>query len=414
MSDHVNEVELRWVRRAVWWMPLVLALAAPLLYRGTWALLVLDASLVKPLSAAAWAGTSLLGAGFGLALMLGWRRMLTSSAARRLSWRWSVGLALLLVVGAEAVVRRTPVLDAAWAALRSRAPHDGDFFIREMALFRRAALTNQRPPGYPRVLVAGSSQLIMGVDYELLQRLCPHQGVERRCIAAMSPARMLMAEPFLGVRTGDTVVVYWSEFDMGGLTQLDTSWFRPLANGAGLRALWQVLPRQTMLAGWRNVLDLACASGSELWRSRDAWRLVLTRVTGSLPGPKSEAGTGLVADQAGGYGSGLRNERFFQAGLEASRRLLRDWQQAGARVVVLEGSLNPAMHQPETPARRAQTRAWLAAACAETGARYLPLEQQGYQPAALDWSDGTHLNADGREKFTRYLAEVVVPPAPTP
>ena len=408
MSDHVAEVELRWVRRAVWWMPLVGALAAPLLYRGTWALLVLDAGLVKPLSALAWLFTAATGAGIGLLLVLAWRWSLGSPAVRRVSWRWGVGL----VVGAEAVVRRTPVLDAAWAALRARAPHDGDFFIREMALYRRAALTNERRYALPRVLVAGSSQLIMGVDYELLQRLCPRQGVERRCIAAMSPARMLMAEPFLGVRTGDTVVVYWSEFDMGGLTQLDTAWFRPLANASGLRALWSVVPRDTMITGWRNVLDLASASGSELWRSRDAWRLVLNRVTGSLPGPKVGSGTALVEDQAGGYGSGLRNEPFFQAGLEASRRLLREWQRAGARVVVLEGSLNPAMHQPETPARRSQTRAWLAAACAETGAHYLPLEQQGYQPAAHDWSDGTHLNAEGREKFTRYLAEVVAPPVP--
>lgn len=412
MNDvvHTQQIErqvLGWTR---WILPFVLAIVFPVGKTNSWAFIGMDPSLVGFPSGRVLLVYGLFGVLLGVGVSALWSLSLRAAAFRSVSWRTSVLGALALVVLADVLVRSPVVVDALWAAIRARALGPEDFFIREVALFRRMALTNERPSIRPRAQVVGSSQLIMGVDYDLLQQLRPDIQVERRSVAAMGPARLLMAAPYLGTRVGDTIVVYWSEFDMGGMTSLDVDWYRPFSNAKGLREVLAHLPRGEWLRDFRKSVELFWGSGSELWRSRDAWRLVQSRTVGLLRAP---AGAGsvpvsVVEGQVAGYAAGLTNDAYFEMGLRAACRLLAVWKNEGARVVVMEGSVNPVMHKPSTESRRRQVRAALEAACGQTGALYIPADEQDFKPGVADWADGTHLNRGGRELFTRYLAGLVL------
>jgi hypothetical protein len=112
----------------------------------------------------------------------------------------------------------------------------------------------------------------------------------------------------------------------------------------------------------------------------------------------------VVNQQGSGYADGLDNEPYFQMGLQSARRVVQQWREAGADVVILEGNVNPAIHHARTPERRRQTRVFLEDVSRTTGARYIPSENQAYSPSPQDWQDGTHLNKEASLAFTRYLA----------
>ncbi len=405
VESSVRAAECRWLGVSRWLLPLLLGILFPAINGLAWSLVLLDASLWPTLDLGSIALPAALGVGVGFALvrLWGWsaRRVVTP-------WRWSILLALLLVVLAEVGVRRPTVTDAFWAAVGARVQGKEDFFIRETALFRRMALTNNHVLQKPRLQVFGSSQLIVGVDYDLLQKLRPDVQVERRSVAGMCPARMLMTAPFLGTRAGDTLVVYWSEFDMGGAALFDIDWYRAFANWFGLRDVLSLLPNGEWRKNIRRSVELFWGCASELWRDRDGWRLLASRPLGEMS--QASAGTtgkDIVREQGAGYALGLNNEPFFQMGLESARRLVQQWRTSGAEVVVLEGEVNPVIHHARTPERRLQTRLFLEEVCRTTGAQYIPSEAQSFVPSPQDWKDGTHFNEKTRTAFTRYLATLI-------
>lgn len=405
LESSVRAVEYRWLSVSRWLLPLFLGILFPALNGLAWFLILLDPSLWPTLDLGSIALPAILGVGVGFALVHLWGRSVRRVAT---PWRWSILLALLLVVLAEVGVRQPTVTDAFWAAVGARVQDKEEFFIREAALFRRMALTNNRVTQKPRLQVFGTSQLIVGVDYDLLQNLRPDIQVERRSVAGMCPARMLMTVPFLGARAGDTLVVYWSEFDMGGATALDVDWYRAFANGSGLRAVLGLLPDGEWRKNIRRSVELFWGCASELWRGRDGWRLLAGRAVGEMRQAEARiAEADGPREQGTGYASGLENEPYFQMGLESAKRLVQQWRGSGAEVIVLEGAVNPSIHHERTPERRLQTRLFLEEVCRTTGARYIPSEAQAFVPSAQDWKDGTHFNEEARIAFTRYLATLL-------
>ena len=407
-TPSIREVECRALRAAWWALPLLLAVLFPLAKGYAWPLISLYPGLPPSLGPRGIVVFAAAGLGLGLGLAALWAWSLRERGTYCDSWRWAILIALLVAILADAVARHPVVLDALWSAVRARAQADEDFFIRETALFRRMALTNSRTTEKPRLQVFGSSQLIMGVDYDLLQDLRPDLQVERRSVAAMCPARMLMAAPYLGSRTGDTIVVYWSEFDMGGATSLDVVWYRAFANWPGLRAVLDLLPDGEWRKNFRRSVELFWGCASELWRDRDGWRLLASRVVGEMR--RASTGTereGVLSGQSEGYVAGLNNEPYFQMGLQAARLLVQQWRATGAEVVVLEGDVNPAIRHPRTPERRLQTRLFLEELCQSSGARYISSATQSFVPSAQNWKDGTHFKAEARVAFTRYLATLL-------
>lgn len=408
-NANVRDLEREMVRRLCWLMPLLLGVLFPLAAGGIWALIGLDPAIYTLPSAARMALFALAGLVAGLALCGIWWWSIVNEGRRFTSWRVGLVLAVLMAPVLDAVVRHPRVVDAVWAAVRARTHWHGDFFLREAALFNRMALVNERVSAKPRLQVFGSSQLIMGVDYDLLQELRPDLQIERRSVAGMNPARMLMSYPLVGTREGDTVLVYWSDFDMGGMTTLDADWYRPMGNPVGLSAVIDYLPEGEITRNWRQVIDVVSASYSKLWSLRDGLRVVSARLLG---GPQKvglgEVNFGREADgQAKGYASGLKNEAYFKMALAASEHLVAHWRNLGARVVVLEGTVNPGILKDEMMPRKKETRDWLTNVCAKYGADYIPQEQQIFQPGPGDWRDGTHLSEQGQEAFTRALAEML-------
>lgn len=409
----VNELEAKWIRLAWWVLPPLLAVLLPLAKGYAWPLISLDPDMAPSLGLRGLAVLAVVGLVLGLAGVALWSWSLRGRGALCASWPWSLAIALLLVVLADFAVRQTAVQDALWSAVRTRGRIDTDFYMREMGLFRRAALRNHLPAFQPRMKVVGSSQLISGVDYDLLQSIRPDLHVERRCVAAMTPARLLMAAPFVGAGPGDTVVVYWSEFDMGGVTTLDVDWYRAFANGPGLRDVLNLLPAGEWKKHARRSVELFWGCASQLWCDREGWRLLASRMLGTMRQTRTKQTREDVVNQQGsGYADGLDNEPYFQMGLQSARRVVQQWREAGADVVILEGNVNPAIHHARTPERRRQTRVFLEDVSRTTGARYIPSENQAYSPSPQDWQDGTHLNKEASLAFTRYLATLIPGPSP--
>lgn len=401
----VRDLEARWVRVAWWVLPLLLAVLFPLIKGYAWPMIGLDPAMPPSLSLRSMIVFATVGLCAGLGLAALWAWSVRSGEGCCTSWRWSVVLALILIIVADIVARNPVVQDALWGAVQVRCVQDDDYFMRTVAMFRRTTLHTARADPRPTVKLVGSSQLLWGVDVTKLQAAIPFARIERYAIASLFPVRILQAQAYLNLKSNDLVVVYWSELDMATVRDLDVAKWRPVANVAGFKATFALFPGGILLREWRSMVDYVVATQSALWRDREAMGMLALRPLGVRTEVETELTTNVLFRVGDGFRKALQDDETIRRGLAASERLVADWTARGVRVMILEGHVSSYMDQPETQNVRQRVRDRLRELSAvHPEAMYISAEQQAWVPATTNWRDTTHLNKIGREKFTEYLA----------
>lgn len=422
MNDDIQREQDEVMRRAAsiedrclaWaWLPLALAGAAgaALVAGGFWAFVARDASLARfdaPGFLALAAAAGLL-AGCGAALV--WRLGRAAERAMPALRRFPIApvVAVVLVLGADAVARSVRFQNPLWLAVRSRTGITGtDYFAGELAYLKLESLA---PPtgDRPAAIFAGSSQLLRGIDYDQMASLLDGAEVRRRCLAGMDPLKALAARDLFGVRRGDLLVLYVSEFDVGSNPDLNLDWLRPVMTTRADAEVRAALEPVSLLSRWRALTDLSLAARVEVWRSRDYLSLVVERLAGPpSPPPQTPPGATSGFDaQREAYSHVRVGQPFNEVHFRALERLIREARAEGADVLVFEGRINPAMRTPRGDALREAVRDRVSKMASELGFVYVPEPEQTFVPGEGDWADGTHLNARGREAFTRYAAGVI-------
>ncbi len=403
----VFQIERAIIWRMRWMLPFALAVILPAFFVYLRAVILLDGS------AANWPGWGMavtlaaLGFAGGKAALFAWSISLRVSSRSLRSWRVIASLAVLLMISLDRMMGQSRLQQIVCTAIKHRAHPERDFFIRNAAVFNTAGMEQETPSTKPRLIVLGSSQLNLGLDHERLQKMLPSLQVERRSVAGMGPVGTLMTSPQVGIRPGDIVLVYWSEFDVGAMsiTILDANWLRPFGNTAGLASLLAHMNNADVSLDLVSRLDVHVSSWSSFWRMRDGWSLLVHRLAGDAGGDEGSmiSRAARLEEQKTGYALGLEREETFRMGLAAAQTLVRSWRKAGAEVVVMEGSVNPVMHQIATAERKQEVVVALREDCMMHGARFVPAGEQVFRPQPEHWVDGTHLNEEARKAFTLYV-----------
>ena len=349
-----------------------------------------------------------------LAAVATWRFLLRCAERNPRGWpRWAaVPLALLMLGSVEFVFRLPAVQQPFWMAIRTYNPGEAGSVARELALLkldRRARDSD----GRPAVVVAGTSQMILGIDYAELRRRLPGTDVRRSSLAGMVPLRMVLARPELNVQAGNRVIMYVSAFDLFAFNRLNADWIRPVATWEGTADWWPLLPEGAARGDWRHAADVAFASTLELWSARDYLRFcVLGRDREKTAAP------GMVAREPAGAPArdgvdALHREQFknipaedpyYGANLAALDLLVSRFRAKGAHVVIFEGQVNPVLHSSSFWNLHQRLRAHLESLAQAGLIRFVPIESQSPAIEAGDWKDGTHFNERGRDKFTACVA----------
>lgn len=311
--------------------------------------------------------------------------------------------AVAAVLMVEGMFRLPVVQQPFWLAVRTRNPGESEFFARELALLRLDSMADRAKPHAPGLVFAGTSQLMLGIDYDDLRHRLPGTDVRRRSLAGMAPLRMAMAWPWLGVGPGDTVVMYLSAFDMTGVAGIGADWLRPTGNRQGFCDWQSVLPPGETIRHWRSMTDVAMASLFELWAARDHTRALVLGKPKPRSGPVRDH---VIAQQVEQFQKADETNPYYEANFRALDRVLTRFAEAGARVVIIEGRVNPSLQTDLLRDLDRRTSRRLAELAGRRGARFVPVAEQAVAIGPGDWKDGTHLNASGRAKFTAYVADL--------
>lgn len=403
------EREPAFLKRTWWLFPLLgLAAGAAWKMRG-WSWIALDPSLARPWSAGLLASPSALGAAaLGAAVpALWWLGLRLDRRLPPLAKTFTIpALAALALLGAADVVMKHPsAQNPFWLALRARLqPGYADYYARELAYWRLDLLEARRPG--PALVVAGSSQVLHGLDFDALRAAFPGRSVLRRATAGMDQLKACSVQERMSARPGDTLVLVVSELDVIEPARIDHDWMRPLVTWRGLRDVVGSLRPWDALRQWRSVCDLALACTSELWAGRDYVETILARPWGVRGASRETAGE-VFRVEYDHYTQDTRNRPYVPEELRALEKLLARMTGAGVKVVVFEGRVNPALFTADSLALREEVRGRLAEWSRRLGFAYIPESAQAVTIDPGDWADGTHLNDAGRGKFTRYMTGVL-------
>jgi hypothetical protein len=399
------DAEKRWLRRWGWLFP---ALGIPLgclIVEARWAAIMMDAAFL-PRTATGWLSANGIALGVALGLF-----PLLWALGLRLERRWGNCLrrcgvaplgALAMLLCAEGAARSVFGQETLWQAVRARA---GDnFFAREVALFRLEHVSHCRAPrGEPGVVVAGSSQMLHALDApRLAQRI--GRPVYRRAVAGMFPVELCAAAGFLAFDHRNEMLLMLSGFDLGGRDRLYPAAIRPLATLSGARLLAAAADWRFALDHWRTFVDVFAAGACELWRSRDFCRLVVQHPFAPEAMKYVSAKNGGDDAQREAYLALGRNEQLVAFTERALTRFFAHMRERMARVVVIEGQMNPAYPGSDAARMHARMRALLQDSAAAGAIRFVPLEAQAPAIETGDWLDMAHVNERGRARYTEIFA----------
>ena len=393
-DDSVCRWERQFLRRYWLAFPLASYLLLYLVDGYLWAWIGLDASLAKPswLAPLRFPFVVVVFGSVGLPIL--WRLLL--------GWRLPVrGLLVLSLIAAaiatEWVVSRPAVQTTMLYAVRNRNPHDEDFFIREMAGMRMRALQEKRGGG---IVFAGSSQMLHGFDFEVIQKAVAPLVVKRRTVAGMFPHRILGSWDALDIGSEDIVVLYLSEYDFRSMTGLDADWFRPIISPKGLAEAWNIFPAEYRAKEWKNWVDLGLASRLELWRSRDLYRQVVERFFGRGRPRITFDAERQMEDHQRVYEGAYTPDSYWNCGFASVKRILELSAERGAQVIILEGTVNPAIQTPESQILHDTAMKRLQVIAQEANASVVTMKEMNLEHPISHWHDGTHLNDVGRSLLT--------------
>ena len=324
-------------------------------------------------------------------------------STRRLHLRRGMGLVLgvILAFGMDAFLRLPRMQTPLWLASRARL-QSGQFFMREVCYVRLEEAVGRAVPS-PALVLIGSSQVLHGVDDELLRDLISPTPVIRRATFGLTPLKALAMMDYVPFQAEDVCFQYLSEFDFTNQDPFPAAWFRPYATPRTFAWVMPCVAPKVKWLHWRQVVDYAMASVLESWRSRDFFRQILFHFWQA----DTTAGTG-VED----------GEQAVQALVAQARRKPvpspAEWRAflvysdilsaMGVHQWVFEGEVHPALRSSDRLAVRAVVRTRLRDLLSEDGARYVSRQSQGLVFDEESWLDMTHLNASGREQLTRRIA----------
>ncbi|MGD9612124.1 MAG: hypothetical protein AB7V22_04395 [Kiritimatiellia bacterium] len=395
----VQQVERAFLRKAGWLFPVGGALAALAFGGPFWAWVEGQPSTVSwanLLSLRALAG-ALAGAAIPVVWWLGMRL--------KRPGRWVALLALGAVVAAEATLR-TPLVQAAlWLAARPRLD-PGQHFMREVCYVRLEEAVG-REASAPAVVLVGSSQMLHGVDDRKLRELLNPTPVIRRAMFGLTPLKALAMRTYLPFRPGDVCVWYLSELDFTNQDEFPFAWFRPYASWRTLPEVVGCMPNAVRIRHWRQLADYALAATAESWRARDFLGRIACRFTGR--GPVGTAAA--VQSEAAAMAERARGElHFSESEWNAFRRFAAQAAARQVELVVFEGDVAPPLQSGARAQAKADVRQLVSGVVASGSGRYVSLAEQGLALTDGDWHDLTHLNAAGREKLTRRIAQELARP----
>ncbi len=254
--------------------------------------------------------------------------------------------------------------------------------------------------GKPVVTFAGSSQLVFGIDYDVVRSALPDAEVRRRAIAGMFPMRIYSVWPLLDVGKGDTLVLYLSDFDMMWPEGVVGNWHRSMATWRGSMNLCSTLSGKQIVEDWRDVTDVFAASTSSLWSQRDNVRELCFGYFARWGNTdRLAAQPPTVLDE-----SPAASARYYDAHKLALTRMLELASEAGARVIIIEGRVNPAYESEKDVARRTMVAEDLSRISSDKGAEFIARSEQDWEDPLNDWADSVHLNERGKERLSRFVA----------
>ena len=318
---------------------------------------------------------------------------------------WVILAVPALVAGAEGVLRTSKVQVALWLAAQGRL-ESGQHFMREVCYVRLEEAAGRGAPA-PAVVLVGSSQMLHGVDDRRLRELLRPMPVIRRAMFGLTPLKALAMRPYLPFQADDVCVLYLSELDFTNQDEFPFAWFRPYASWRTLPAVVACVPPSVRIRHWRHLADYALAATTEWWRVRDFLARIAFHFTGRVRLSAETSG----AAEATALADRARGElHFADAEWQAFRRFAAQAAERRVELVVFEGEVSPALQSAERTQAKASVRRLVADFVASGYGRYVPLAEQGLDLSDGDWHDLTHLNASGREKLTRRIAQELAQP----
>jgi len=321
-----------------------------------------------------------------------------------------------------------------WAKVRTPNPS----FARN-TLFWEARAFERRPEDDNRqhsVGLVGSSQIYQGTDLDLLADRVGGAHFEKNCLAGFGPLQYLWLKDRLLERRFNTIVCWLSEFDFFREDQLPVSRLRWAATSDGCRELWQAVDWpfvnvKRRIANIQNgsnwtddaddqwefrgdYADLSLAAVVPIWRHRDHirralfnfwWNVSLLTPAVVDEGPQLARSSDLPAAQIS-LRQNVGRKRLVDANFSAFQRfalVLKDYQ---IELIVCEGTTHPQATAVYDGTFRRETRNRLTRMAAASGFNYFDSERLP-QFSESDFADPYHLNADGRTRFSEYLAELL-------
>ena len=393
MTMRVREVERRFLRWTWWVFPAAGLVVAMLTGGGFWAWVDGEMPWLDWRQALTARGAVLAFA--ALAAVGAWRALL------RRTWSgWVVALVVASgFAAAECAVRIPPVQTAFWLAVRARHDVLHGWFTSDTCYVRleeAAGRTGQAPA----VILSGTSQVTCGVDEHELGRMLTPTPVIRRVVSGMTPQHMLAAWNWIPFRAGDRCVQMRSEMDFTNQAEWRASWYRPFLTWRTLPWLMRTAGMAICLRHWNELPDCAAAATLEGWRMRDGWREIVFhpwwRVQEESESEEKTAVSGNLPALVWMDGEG----RSFVAEAE--------WlKNAGVELVVVEGDVNPVLHNEQRAEMRAEFERRMTEGVEKGLWRFVGEEELDAGIEADDWADMVHVNMVGREKLTRAIGRIL-------
>ncbi len=322
----------------------------------------------------------------GWAIVALWRGFLW----RRMAPWGAIALVLAGLACAECAVRLPTVQAAFWLAARSRGYLPEVCYIRLEEAEGRSAEDGA-------VILVGSSQMVHGVDVQLLKEILAPRDVIRRVCSGMWAQAMLAMWGRIPFRAGDVCVQIRSAFDFLEKPEFDADWFRPLASPSGWSAVFRTAGWQIAAKHWRQGVDYTLAAFSECWRMRDGAIAIGRSFWKGERKPPLPGGAGWTEREL------EWSDWQWRAFEEAAERL----EDAGVAFLVFEGDVNPAMQTKGLQDKHGEFLQRMEDGEREGKWVFIPLEEQDAGIGEGDWVDMAHVNAAGCEKLTRAVGRVV-------
>lgn len=322
-----------------------------------------------------------------------------------------------------------------WAKVRTPNPS----FARN-TLFWEARNFERKPEAedhhHHSVGLVGSSQIYQGTDLDLLARQVPAARFEKNCLAGFGPLQYLWLKDRLLERRFNTIVCWLSEFDFFREDQLPVSRLRWAATPNGCRELWHAIDRpfvnvRRRIANIQNgsnwtddaddqwefrgdYADLSFAAVVPIWRHRDHirralfaywWNVSLPTPVAVDEGPQLAQSSDLPAAQVS-LRQNVGRKRLVDANFSAFQRFALVLKEHQIDLIVCEGTTDPRATAVYDGTFRRETRNRLTRMAVASGFTYLDFERLP-QFTESDFADPYHLNADGRTRFSEYLADIL-------